>query len=271
GMFRLFFEDKERRKAARIFDQKEELLNRAEFIEALSSPDWDEPERVPAEAKTERRPGNEPAEQSRTFPVAPEEAPREYEEPDPEPIEKEPTEKGPAEKESAEERRPRQPEASTTDGPEELAGEPNREERDREEPDREEPNREEPDGKELFIRNQGLPAGKEPAPDSGDEDSSAAETVRNGNHTQDHSLNSAFGWEEEEWPPEDEGRTEEVEEEPWGGAVDESPPEGEDPIEEEGEDSKPIGMNIMNQEQDPAWEREEGAVLAENERREIFS
>ncbi|MDZ7755530.1 hypothetical protein [Rhodohalobacter sp.] len=53
-MFRLYFEDKGRKKISRLFDQLNKSLNRTEFIEVMSSPDHLlDDEEVTGEAKTE--------------------------------------------------------------------------------------------------------------------------------------------------------------------------------------------------------------------------
>lgn len=53
SILRLFFEDKEREQLAEVFDQKDEALSRAEFIEVLSDPDLIETKEIAVEEESE--------------------------------------------------------------------------------------------------------------------------------------------------------------------------------------------------------------------------
>ncbi|WP_073066671.1 hypothetical protein [Fodinibius roseus] len=68
SMLRLFFEDKGREKIAEVFDRKDELLSRAEFIEVLSSPDWAESQADPVEREQEKKSAEESYDPDRAKP-----------------------------------------------------------------------------------------------------------------------------------------------------------------------------------------------------------
>lgn len=221
SMLRLFFEDKEREKMAEVFDQKDESLNRAEFIEVLSSPDWVETQTTPGETGGKTTSEEESLGPERRF----------YEASGPE-------ERKPAKDVEPEQKGEQETEQSDA-GP---AGEPE-----------EFPIEEQP-AEEMFAKRRKESDEEEDSKDSGFADLSVSEQSQNGGD--DHSLNAAFGWQEESPSFDDEDETEEEEsieeidrEEATGPSR-----EWKETVEEE---ERPIWMNYMSEEEKATLESEE--------------
>lgn len=237
SMLRLYFEDKERDRIAKIFDQKDEPLNRAEFIEILSSPDWDEHEAASVQSEPERAREEpvKPAELINSdFGVSSEDTPSEEDE------KKGFNRENVVGTEQHNEERP--PEPADVEQDEEL------------------------DEKQKFIREQGLPEkDTSQSADTGEPSASGSEPAFDGDDDSS-SLNAAFGWDDEYSPPDD-GDDEEGEEEEdeYGGFFEErnlgetkeeerieSPPQEEELSDTEGEE-RPIWMNFMSEGEENAF------------------
>lgn len=230
SMLRLFFEDKEREKIAEVFDRKDKLLNRAELIEILSSPDWIETNEASAETgqetEQEKYSGEESPEPKKEKPETPEE-----------PFRTENTDA--AKKEEQETSLDDKKVAGSLDevldnlrraAEKEEAGEDN-----------------------TFMNTKEYSDEREPPPANGFEDPATSDPGQNeGANT----LNSVFSWREEPISFEDEEETKEKTEEIAEKENVESTREWEAPAEEEDSD-KPIWMNFMSEEERAAMESEE--------------